>query len=290
MKMTKTKKVLGKGLESLIPDIGNRDSFVEVDINKISGNKYQPRKKIENDANFLNLVESIKEKDIIEPLILKQEKNGKYSLIAGERRYRAAIKAGKTKVPAIIKSNITDAEAYEIALIENIHREDINAIEEAEAFQELIKQFNYTHEQLAQKLGLSRTKITNTLRLNKLPSKVKEWIMSSQLSEGHAKVLLGINDEELLTDIAKKVITQGLSVRQTEELVKNIKSPKKRSSGTQNIDPNITDLIDKISYSLNSKVDIKGNLKKGKIIIYYKDSEQLEQLVKHLKKQENLED
>jgi len=289
--MTKSKKVLGRGLESLIPDVGKKDTYKYVDIHKISKNKYQPRKDFKKNQNFINLVASIKEKGVVEPLILKTEANGKYSIIAGERRYRAALEAGLTKVPAVIRNNIdTDEELLELALIENIHREDLNAIEAAKAYDILLKKFSYTHEQMAEKLSISRVAITNKLRLLSLPEQIMKLIINEQLTEGHARVLLGLKEEKLINSTAKQVILNHLSVRQTEKLVKEIISNNDNKKITKKTDPNILEISQKISYLLNSKVDIKGDTKKGKIIIYYKDSQQLDEIIKYLRKEEKLED
>jgi ParB family chromosome partitioning protein len=201
------KSALGKGLGSLIPDKGKKGEILEIGIESIVPGEYQPRR-VFNDHALNELALSIKEKGVIQPVIVKRETVGTYQLIAGERRWRAAKKAGLNKLPAIIK-DVAPVEALELALIENIQREDLNPLEAAEAFQRLIRDFNLTHDELSAKVGKDRATVTNYLRILKLPPDIRKWIADGSLSIGHAKAILQIENANLQIEAARKIIASG---------------------------------------------------------------------------------
>ncbi|NMB44031.1 MAG: ParB/RepB/Spo0J family partition protein [Clostridiales bacterium] len=283
-------KELGGGLNSTIPqnpDIKkktekNKDVSREtlVDIDSIEPNKEQPRETF-NEKSIKELSDSIRQYGIIQPLILKR--NGKiYNIIAGERRWRAAKIAGLKEVPAIIKE-YSEEETLAIALIENIQREDLNPIEEARAFQNLIKEYKLTQDKLAEKLSKSRTSITNSLRLLKLDDRVQSLIIEGKISTGHGRTLITINDKNLQSKIATKIHEEDLSVREVEELVKSLKDKentdkeKKKEKDDSFI---YVELENKLESIVGSKVRIKKKANnKGKIEIEYYSTEDLERLI-----------
>ena len=278
------KPALGKGLSALIPDKGKAPAkdIPELSLKSIIPNEYQPRR-IFNDAPLNELVASIKEKGVIQPVIVRKSANNIYQLIAGERRWRAAKLAGLSSIPAIIK-DATSVEALEIALIENIQREDLNPLETAEAFQRLITDFNLTHDDLSRKVGKDRATVTNYLRILKLTLEIKKKLADASLSIGHAKALLQVNNQRLQIDIANKIIRNGLSVRETEALCKKSSSSASSSLKTKPAkDPQIASLEEKLMHSLGTKVQLhhKSN-KRGRIEIQYYSLEELDRLLEIL--------
>ena len=278
------KPALGKGLSALIPEKAKEKTteILELDIKSITPNEYQPRT-LFNDAALNDLVASIKEKGVIQPVIARKISGNSYQLIAGERRWRAAKIAGLRAIPAIVKE-AAPAEALELALIENIQREDLNPIETAGAFQRLINDFKMTHDDLSKKVGKDRATVTNYLRILKLPAGIRKWIAEGSLSIGHAKALLQIENQRLRISIAKKIIQNGLSVREAEALSKKTVSPAASRSGTEPPkDPQIASLEEKLIHSLGTKVHLihKSN-KQGKIEIEYYSLEELDRLLEIL--------
>lgn len=284
------KRGLGKGLDSMIPEKIDRSSNKSkerldvsretmVGINEIEPNKLQPRKKFDEDSMH-ELAESIKLYGIIQPLVL-QKRESFYEIIAGERRWRAARIAGLKKVPAIIK-DYTEQEIVEIAIIENIQREDLNPIEEAMAYQKLIKEFNLKQDEVADRVSKSRTAITNSMRLLKLSEKVQQMLVDDIISGGHGRALLAIEDQELQYNIALKIMDEKLSVRETEKLVKGILSdkPRKKINVIKENDFLYRDLEEKMKTIIGTKVLINHkNKNKGSIEIEYYSEEELERLV-----------
>ena len=285
------KRGLGKGLDSMIPEKRVKKAEKEnqyekenvsretlININEIEPNKSQPRKNFDEDA-IQELADSIKQFGIIQPLIL-QKNDTYYEIIAGERRWRAARVAGLKKVPAIIK-NYSSQEIMEIALIENIQREDLNPIEEATAYQNLINEFKLKQDEVAERVSKSRTTITNSMRLLKLNKKVQRMITDDMISSGHARALLTIEDGEQQYHIATKVFDEKLSVRETEKLVKsmNEKSTKKNHE----VDTSMyiyKDLEEKMKKLFGTKVTInRRSKKKGKIEIEYYSQDELERII-----------
>lgn len=276
------KTALGKGLEALIPDKKKSDGILELDINTIVPNEYQPRRVFKEDT-LKGLASSIKEKGIIQPVIVRKSSDNRFKLIAGERRWRAAKMAGLAKLPVIVK-DVTPAETLELALIENIQREDLNPLEAAGAFQRLIKEFNLTHDEISRKAGKDRATVTNYLRILKLPSEIKKWISDGSLNIGHAKALLQIEDAVSQLSAARKIVQKGLSVREAEALSKRVQSPR-ASVSKSNVwkDPQIASLEDKLRQSLGTKVRLFHKGKKGgKLEIEYYSLDELDRLLEIL--------
>jgi ParB family chromosome partitioning protein len=248
------KLALGKGLDALIPDIdpaedGQREYF-QCEINLIQPNRYQPRRRFSEDE-LTELCDSIKAQGIIQPLLVRRYDSG-YELVAGERRLRAAKKAGLRKVPVIIKS-VTDEKLLEISIVENIQREDLNPIEKADAYHLLISKFNLTQDRAALQVGQSRSTVANFLRLRQLPDQIKESIINGTLSMGHARALLGSETPAQQTTAWRAVVSKGLSVRETENLVKRLKT-KQKTREKMNPGPEeiyFSDLADELSLPMN---------------------------------------
>ena len=287
-----TKKALGKGLDALfsneIPvydetEVKSIEGIQFIQIDNIVPNPDQPRKTI-SDEDIDELAESIKEKGILQP-ILVVPKNGNFLIVAGERRFLAAKRANLSKIPAIIKQ-FTDEEILEIALIENIQRKDLNPIDEAFAIAQIIEKYSITHEELAKRLGKSRTYVTNVTRLLKLPTIVKTKILENKLSRGHALPLLQIEDETEIIMVAEKIEKEGLSVREVEKLVRDYSKKKikdednNRTDKEKELEPFIKEIEEKLTYKFNTKVHLQGNFNKGKIIIEYFSKDQLESFLK----------
>jgi len=275
------KTALGKGLSALIPAKESTAGIFELDIDKIVPSENQPRR-IFNDAALQELVASIKEHGVIQPVIVRKTANNLYQLIAGERRWRASKTAGLATLPVIVKE-AAPAEALEIALIENIQREDLNPIETAEAFHRLIQDFNLTQDDLSKKVGKDRATVSNYLRILKLPSDIRTWLAEGSLSMGHAKALLQIEDSTLQINAARKVIKSGLSVRETEALSKKLSVKLSARKGHASKDPQIASLEEKLMHSLGTKVRLHHKGKKGgKIEIDYFSLEELDRLLEIL--------
>lgn len=286
-----TKRGLGKGLDSIIPEKMEleekklikkennnvpRETFIKT--NEIEPNRNQPRRSFSEDS-IIELTESIKQYGIIQPLIL-QKKDDFYEIIAGERRWRAAKMANLKEVPAIIKE-YSDQQSMEIALIENIQREDLNPIEEAMAFQKLIEEYNLKQDEVAEKVSKSRVSVTNTMRLLKLDLKVQQMLIDDMISSGHARALLPIEDREKQYILATKVFDEKLSVRETEKLVKRILENKiDKVKEKIELDTIYKDLQEKIKNIIGSKVSINNKANnKGKIEIEYYSKEELDRII-----------
>jgi ParB family chromosome partitioning protein len=275
----KNKKGLGRGLSSLIGDSDIKTSNNNISVSSIIPNKNQPRKLFEKEA-LEELTNSIKERGIVQPLIVRKsvDQNDKYELIAGERRWHAAQSAGLHEVPAVI-IEADNLKSLEFAIIENVQRKDLNPIEEAESYKNLIENFNYDNDKVSQFIGKSRSHVSNSLRLLNLPEKLIEMIRLEKISQGHAKVLIGLENALLL---AEKIVKKKLSVRQTENLVRLLKngSGKTRKIKDANTISTEKDLSEKIGMrvSLNNKKDNSGSL-----IFEYKGFDQLDRLIKIIK-------
>jgi len=280
------KIVLGKGLDALIPDIGAIESkpedYFQCDISLIHPNRYQPRRRFSEDE-MMELSRSIREQGIIQPLLLRKDDNG-YELIAGERRLRAAKLAGLSQVPVIIK-DISDEKIIEMSIVENIQRENLNPMEEAVAYQRLISEFDFTQEQIAERVGKSRPAVANFLRLSQLPEHIKAGIMDGTLSMGHAKALLGAATSALQNEAWRAIVSKGLSVRETETLIKRLKEGKKKPKKPEPSSNEIylSDLADELSRQLGTKVKIKRRGKKGKVEIEFYNNDDLDRLIEILK-------
>ena len=271
------KSALGKGLGALIPEEMKKEenqNQLMISINLIKSNEDQPRKMFD-DEKIAELSQSIKEHGIIQPIILNKSGN-EYIIIAGERRWRAAKLLGLKEVPAVIM-DLAKKNVLEISLIENIQRQDLNPIEEAIAYKKLLTEFNLTQEELSRRIGKSRTAISNTIRLINLCDAVKQYLIEEVISEGHGRVLLAIEDEKLQCEIAQKVIDENLSVRELENLIKNINSKKREK--TRDINPYYKDLTEKLQDYLGTKVNISNKNNKGKIEIEYYSNEDLQRIL-----------
>jgi ParB family chromosome partitioning protein len=276
------RKALGRGLSALFPDtvISETDKgFFYCPIESISPNPYQPRQNF-SDSELIELADSIKEKGIIQPILVSKTKDG-FRLIAGERRWRAAQKAGLDKIPAVIR-DVAPEETLELALIENIQRKDLNPIEESSAYQELMEKFHLTQEALSKRIGKDRSTIANFLRLLKLPAIIQQDLINGQLTTGHARVLVTIDSLSAQMEARNRIIKKSLSVRQTEDLVKKIVTPKKPKSSKTETDHYIDSLSKDLQKSLGTKVIIRRKGKKGKIIIDFYSDEDLGRLIDHL--------
>lgn len=295
---------LGKGLDSLIPDKTSKSAKsaqkksidvkteskvkeeneaqektgeIYLKINQVEPNRDQPRKEFDEDA-LLELADSIKQYGILQPLLV-QKKKGYYEIIAGERRWRAAKLAGVKEVPVLIKE-YTNQEIVEISLIENIQRENLNPIEEAMAFKRLLEEFQLKQDEVAERVSKSRTAVTNSMRLLKLSSRVQQMIIDDMITTGHARALLAIEDEEQQYILASKIFDEKLSVRETEKLVKALKSPKKEKK-EEKIEHMFVydDIVEKMKNVIGTKVNIHAKSNgKGKIEIEYYSEEELERI------------
>jgi len=277
-----TKKFgLGRGLDSLIPQ-GDENISV-LNINKIRPNKEQPRKYFDEEKIAM-LAESIKEHGLIQPIIVQKDKDD-YRIIAGERRWRAAKKANLKEVPVVVME-LTDSAVLEISLIENIQRQDLNPIEEANAYRRLINDFKITQEELARKVGKSRTSITNTIRLTNLDERVQEFLVEEILTEGHGRAILGLEDKAEQFDVAQKAIDNRLSVREVEHMVVNYHKVKPVIR-THKLQPYFKDIEKRLTKSMGTKVILKPKAKnKGRIEIEYYSADDLERILDYLNMEE----
>ena len=279
---------LGTNLDALIPTsltVGDKEvgQQNEVAISAISPNPRQPRTHFDPVA-LDELIASIKEIGILQPPVVRQTTPGKYELIMGERRFRAAKAAGLKTIPVIIRQT-PDNELLREALIENIHRSQLNALEEAAAYSQLLTDFNCTHDELAQKLGRSRPLISNTIRLMNLPTSVQQKLASGVLSAGHARALLGLSDASTIEKLASRIVTEGLSVRATEEIISS-GAPKgqsaKKPKQTKSASPELQEIAERIGDALDTRVSIQGSAKKGTIVIEFAGAEDLKRITKAL--------
>ena len=279
---------LGTNLDALIPTsltVGDKEvgQQNEVAISAISPNPRQPRTHFDPVA-LEELIASIKEIGILQPPVVRQTTPGKYELIMGERRFRAAKAAGLKTIPVIIRQT-PDNELLREALIENIHRSQLNALEEAAAYSQLLTDFNCTHDELAQKLGRSRPLISNTIRLMNLPTSVQQKLASGVLSAGHARALLGLSDAGAIEKLATRIVTEGLSVRATEEIISS-GAPKgqstKKPKQTKSASPELQEIAERIGDALDTRVSIQGSAKKGTIVIEFAGAEDLKRITKAL--------
>lgn len=275
---------LGRGLSALIPEIKGETSekeIINIDIDKIYPNEVQPRKQFDEEKIKV-LSDSIKNYGVLQPIVVKMDENDKYMIIAGERRFRASKLANKSKIPAIIK-DIDMKDIMEIALIENLQREDLNSIEEALAYKSLIEHYNVTQEEISEAVGKSRPHITNTLRLLNLGQDVIDMIDSGRITAGHGKALLRIVDKDLQLQIAKKVEEEELSVREVENIAKKISENKEEvPKKSKPKDVFILDVEDKLRNIFGTKVNISKGKKKGKIEIEYYNDDDLNSIVSML--------
>lgn len=280
---------LGKGLSSLIPsdtEANQAGKMAEIPISAIQANEYQPRSRFEEEA-LVSLTDSIRELGVLQPVLVRQLGPDRYELIAGERRWRAARRAGLPSVPAIVRES-DDRHSLEQALVENLHREDLNALEEASAFQQLIDEFHLTQEQVAQRVGKSRSAVSNTLRLFQLPGSVQRMVASGELAAGHARAILACPDRAVRERLAEQVVADGLNVRQVEELVRGLVNPPVEDELEDSTpDPStigatrpaaLLELEELLGDHLATRVRASSSSGKGKLTIEYADLEDLNRI------------
>ena len=275
----KSKKGLGRGLSSLIGDSEITENKSTISISSIVRNKYQPRKKFEKES-LEELANSIKERGIIQPIIVKKsdDQDDKFEIVAGERRWQAAQNAGLHEVPAVV-IKADNLKSLEFAIVENVQRKDLNPIEEAEGYKKLIDEFRYDQEKVAKFIGKNRTYITNCLRLLTLPQKIIEYIIDEKISQGHAKILVGLDNVQLLAD---KIISKKLSVRQTETLVRLTKANK--STIKKNKDANLIDIENQLMEKIGMRVYVNNKKNNsGTLTFQYKSLDQMERLIQIIK-------
>ena len=288
--MAAKKRGLGKGLDALLgtkPDDLSRstdDSLTTLPVDLIQRGEYQPRREFNQDA-LEELANSIKAQGVVQPIVVRKLSSGKsYEIIAGERRWRAAQSAGLHEVPVVVK-NVSDQTAMCLALIENIQRQDLNPLEEANALARLIEEFNMTHEKGAERVGRSRSAVSNLLRLLELSNEVKQYLLDGKIEMGHARALLPLPATKQ-AELAKSIVKQGLSVRETENRAKQLQSGAKTKKATKkrHKDTNISKLETELSQKLGAKVAINHNSKgKGELKIHYHSTDELEGILKHFK-------
>jgi ParB family chromosome partitioning protein len=297
---------LGKGLGALIPAevVGDRASLLrEVPVTSIRPNPLQPRTHFEEES-MASLASSIRELGVLQPILVRETAEGEYELIAGERRWRAARRAGLQTMPVLVQS-ASDVRSLEQALVENLHREDLNPLEEAAAYQQLVDDFDYTHEQVAARVGKSRTAVTNTLRLLQLPAGVQRALADGLLSAGHARALLGTPDRNFQEELAKRAVAEGLTVRAVEEQVRrhgqgDVATVPAAEDGEETEDtrlredpaapqpplrrrlaaPGVLELEDLLSNHLNTRVKVDMGSKRGRVVVEFATLEDLERIYK----------
>lgn len=280
--MVTKRMALGKGLGALIPEVETVEEkkLFYCGIEEIRPNRSQPRKHFD-ESKLQELAETIKEKGILDPLMVRKIDGG-YELIAGERRWRAAQKAGLTEVPVIVRE-ADDREVLEISLIENLQREDLNPVEEAEGFRSLIETFGISHEEASRRVGKDRTTITNALRLLTLPLEIKNHLIQNQITAGHARAILSLESKEKQKELCNRIIQKGLSVREAEALAKRWSGKPKRRAALESkraeLQSQLQSLQDTLRQHLGTKVRIQAKGKRGKIEIEYYSPEELERIV-----------
>jgi ParB family chromosome partitioning protein len=275
------KSGLGKGLEALIP--GNLSSPVTAaetyaPISMIAPNPQQPRESMDEE-NLQDLANSIREHGILQPLIVTHDTlTGNYTLIAGERRLRAAKIAGLDKVPVIIRT-ASQQERLELALIENVQRADLSPLETAMAYYKLVQEFNLSHEEVSARVGKNRVTITNTMRLLNLPVKAKTALMNSEITEGHARAILGLTTEQAQLAALQAIVSHGLNVRQSEELVRKLAGERPQKTKVDQTDPGVTEIEERLRARLGTRVSLKHGAKGGTLTIHYYSEEELNGVV-----------
>ncbi len=293
--MTDKRKVLGRGLDSLLPAARatataavaapvqpTGDLVRELPIDQIDQNPYQTRTHW-NEAALNELASSIRVSGVLQPVTVRSN-NGRFQLITGERRWRASQIAGKTTVPAIVRQ-VSNEQAMEMTIIENLQREDLNPMEQAHAYERLSQEFSLTQEQMAQRTGKERSSVANFMRLLKLPQEIQKMVEGDKLSFGHAKALMPLESPEVMNRLAQRVVTLSMSVRQTEGAVANLLNPpEKKEVAERHVDPNVREVEREMERSLGVRVRIEDRKGKGKIVLEYKSLEDFDRVVEMLQK------
>jgi ParB family chromosome partitioning protein len=289
--MNDKRKVLGRGLDTLIPAARATTSIQPVHapgemirqlpVDQIDRNPYQTRSRFDETA-LAELAESIKTSGVVQPILVRPQASGRFQLIAGERRWLASQRAGKTTVPAIVKQ-VSNEQALEMTIIENLQREDLNALEQARAYERLSREFGLTQEQMAQRTGKERSSVANFLRLLKLPAEVQTLVEEDKLSFGHAKALMSLDSPEAVLKLANRAVALAMSVRQVEGTVHSLVHPEpKREKAARQVDPNVREAERQLQRTLGVHVQITDNKGKGKIVIEYKSLEDFDRVVEAL--------
>lgn len=283
--MSTQKKGLGRGLSALIPGAAEtrvesrgESSTLEIAIDRIAPSPFQPRRTFD-EGKIEELAGSIRNQGIIQPLVVRRKNDG-YELIAGERRWRAAMKAGLSRVPVVVRQ-ASDHEALQLALVENLQREDLNPIEEASGYRRLQDEFQWSQEEMAERVGKSRPAIANSLRLLSLPAEVQHEVSAGNLPAGQARALLGLHTEALIVSACREVIAKGFSTRETEKMVRLLLVGRKRRRATQVVDPDLKSLVENLQRALGTRVRLipKSRSAKGKIEIEYYTLPDLERII-----------
>lgn len=279
-------KRLGRGLDALIPSlsVNDDDKVIEIPLTQLRPNPYQPRKTFDEDS-IKELAESIKQHGVIQPIIVRTVLKG-YEIIAGERRFRASQYCGNTTIPAVVRA-FTDQQVMEIALIENLQREDLNALEVAIAYQALMDKFNLTQEELSLKVGKSRSHIANFVRLLSLPTEIKDYVSRGTISMGHARALAGIKEQSVQKELAEQTVSLEWSVRELEDAIQKLDSrqtPEQKTQKQKKRDPYIESLEETLRERFKTTVKIKQQKDKGKIELQYYNKQDLERLLELLQR------
>lgn len=279
--MTTQRGGLGRGLSALIPGAADETGLIEVPVNAVAPNPRQPRQSFDEES-LEALARSIREVGVLQPIVVRVL-NGGYELVAGERRLRAAKVAGLATIPAVIRTT-DDTESLREALIENIHRQDLGALEQAAAFQELLEDLGVTQEVLAERLGHSRPYVTNTIRLLQLPGEVQRLLAEGSITAGHARALLGIEDAEARLALALRIAAEGLSVRQTEDLVRTYSAhPAARpAKEAKPVDPKLLQYEEAVAEALGTRVHVQRSRRKGKIVVEFGSKVDLSRIVSRI--------
>ncbi len=284
-----SRKALGKGLSALIPDkplsvpatAAGRDGVLEVPVQNVYPNPHQPRKDFAPDG-MEDLVRSVRERGVIQPVLVRESQGG-FQLIAGERRWRAARQAGMMKIPVIVRK-VSDQDSLELALIENLQRENLNPMEAAEAYERLLQEFNLTQDEVARQVGKQRSSVANALRLLALPPEVQGYVREGKLSAGHAKAILSLSRKPEQTAVAREVLRRGLSVRETEALVRKGAAGAKRAVRASAVtDVHLSAVEDELRRHLGTRVRIRDRKEKGQIEIEYYSKKERERLISMLR-------
>ena len=282
------RKALGKGLKALIPvDEGRQAAkggtgggLFQCPVDRLIPNEEQPRQSFD-EQKLAELTESVRSKGVIQPLVVRAVGDGRFQIVAGERRWRAARLAGLERVPVVVK-DLSGADMLEVALIENIQREDLNPLEEAEAYRQLIEEHGLTQDRLAKRVGRQRSTVANALRLLKLPEEIQQFLMTGELSMGHARAILGVQGGSAQKALARKVVREGLSVRACEDLVRSKTKGKPRAarkSRAKSLSPQQRQVVEKLQRQFGTKVDLQQGRRGGKLVIHYFSNGELERIL-----------
>ena len=287
--MMDKRKVLGRGLDTLLPSrqapatappapvIHQAEAIHQLAIELIDRNPYQTRTHVDEPA-LRELADSIKATGVLQPITVRAIPGGRYQLIAGERRWLASQRAGKATVPSIVRQ-VSNEQAMEMTIIENLQREDLNPVEQARAFDRLGREFGLTQEQMAQRTGKDRSSVANYLRLLRLPEPVQNLVETNQITFGHAKALMGLDSEDAMLNLAKRVAVMSLSVRQTEDAVANLMHPPEKVEKVRQVDPNVKEAEKELERSLGVRVTITDRKGKGKILLEYSSLDDFDRII-----------